>query len=191
MLAPSSTPPALSLAQRKAQLWADPGLQVYALILGRAVPDLAKKLAETDAAGALGSYDCLWPGALAPEQRRLAPYLVVLQPESPFTDWLLQQAASDFGDWGVLMRSDRNFLGLRSHCRALCKARLDSGQEIRLDWMDPPVLRALLPLASADQIETMLAPLQSLVIVGAAAWTLCSQQFGRLQMQQQMLLATA
>ena len=115
---------------------------------------------------------------------------MVLQPESLFTDWLLQQAASDFGDWGVLMRSDRNFLGLRSHCRALCKARLGSGQEITLDWMDPPVLRALLPLASADQIETMLAPLQSLVIVGHPAWTFCTQQFGRLQMEQQALVAT-
>lgn len=189
MNAPSFAPAALSPAQVKAALWADASLQVYALILGRNVPDLAKKLADTDAARELGSYDCLWPGALAPEQRRQAPYLVVLKQDSPFTDWLLQRAATDFGDWGVLMRSDRNFLGLRSHCRALCKARLGSGHEIALDWMDPPVLRALLPLASADQVETMLAPLQSLVIVGQAGWTFCTQQFGRLQMEQQTLVA--
>lgn len=188
MNAPSSMPAALSPPQLKAALWADPSLQVYALILGRNVPDLAKKLADTDAARELGSYDCLWPGALAPEQRRQAPFLVVLKQDSLFTDWLLQKAATDFGDWGVLMRSDRNFLGLRSHCRALCKARLGSGQEIALDWMDPPVLRALLPLASADQVEAMLAPLHSLVIVGHPAWTFCTQQFGRLQMEQQALL---
>jgi hypothetical protein len=116
---------------------------------------------------------------------------VLLQPETPFTDWLLQQAATDFGDWGVLLRSDRPFLGMRSHCRSLCKARLPSGEEIALDWMDPPVLRALLPLANIDQIAQLLAPLASLVMVSPAAWTVCTQQFGRLSLRTQPVLEVA
>ncbi|KQP35434.1 DUF4123 domain-containing protein [Pseudorhodoferax sp. Leaf274] len=187
----AATPAALSPAQLKAALWADAALRVYALVLGRNVPGLAGTLAEADAARALDSYDCLWPGALAPQQRRQAPYLVALRQDSPFTDWLLQQAAADFGEWGVLMRSSASFLALRSHCRALCKARLGSGQEIALDWMDPPVLRALLSLASADQVEEMLAPMQGLVVVGTDAWTLCAQQFGRLTMTRQPVMAAA
>ncbi len=191
MPAAATTPAPLSQAQLKAGLWADSALQVYALLLGRRVPDLATRLAAADAARALGSYDCLWPGALTPEQRRQAPYLVALRQDSPFTDWLLQQAAADFGEWGVLMRSDAGFLAMRSHCRALCKARLGSGEEIALDWMDPPVLRALLPLASADQVAQILAPLQALVLVGTEAWTLCAQQAGRLSMARQAVLAGA
>lgn len=188
MSTPAATPVALSQAQLKATLWADGALQVYALVLGRRVPELAGRLAAADAAGALGSYDCLWPGALTPEQRRQAPYLATLRQDSPFTDWLVHQAA-DFGDWGVLMRSAAGFLPMRSHCRALCKARLGSGQEIALDWMDPPVLRALLPLASADQVEQILAPMQALVLVGTDAWTLCTQQSGRLGMARQAVMA--
>lgn len=189
MSTPTATPAALSHAQLKAALWADTSLQVYALVLGRNVPELPRALADADAARTLDSYDCLWPGALAPQRRLQAPYLVALRQDSPFTDWLLQQAAADFGEWGVLMRSSARFLALRSHCRALCKARLSGGQEIALDWMDPPVLRALLALASADQVEQMLAPLQALVLVGTDAWTLCAQQSGRLSMTRQPVLA--
>jgi Domain of unknown function (DUF4123) len=182
---------ALSHPQLKATLWADASVRVHALILGRNVADLAKKLADADAAKDLDSYDCLWPGALSPERRRLAPYLLVLKQESAFTDWLLQEASTDFGDWGLLIRSDRTFLGLRSHCRALCQARLPSGQDIALDWMDPPVLRTLLPLANAHQIEELLAPLETVVMTGPTAWTFFSQQFGRLSTLQQPVLMPA
>jgi hypothetical protein len=48
------TPAALSHAQLQAALWADASVRVYALILGRNVPDLATRLAEADAARAPG-----------------------------------------------------------------------------------------------------------------------------------------
>ncbi len=180
--------PALPIAQLKSALWADSSVQVYALILGRCVGGLPERLAAADAARELGSYDCLWPGALTPSRRLQAPYLVLLKRESPFTDWLLNEAASGFGDWGVLLRSNRSFLALRSHCRESAKARLPDGHDITLDWMDPDLLRTLLPLAPNDQVEDLLSPFETLVIAGARAWTFCSQQFGRLKMQDQLLM---
>ena len=179
---PSS--PALAPAQLKAALWADPRVRVHALVLGRRVPGLV----ETLAGAQVVDYDCLWPGALSPVKRKQAPYLVCLKHDSEFTDWLLNQAAADFGGWGVLLRSDRNFLALRGHCRELCRARLPDGEEIALDWMDPPVLRALFASASPDQVEQLMTPLATLVIVGAKTWTFCSQQYGRLQMRKQPVM---
>jgi hypothetical protein len=183
--------PALSPAQLKAALWADASVQVYALILGRCVGGLPERLALADAGGELGSYDCLLPGALSPAHRQQAPYLVLLKQGSAFTDWLLQEAVGGFGEWGVLMCSRRPFLAMRSHCRECARARLPDGREIALDWMDPAVLRALLPLAPRDQVEDLLGPLEALVIAGTQAWTYCTQQFGRLQMQEQRLMAAA
>lgn len=166
-------------------------MQVYALILGRNVGGLPERLAQADAGRELGSYDCLWPGALSPIRRQQAPFLVSLRQDSAFTDWLLREAGAGFGEWGVLMRSNRSFLAMRSHCRECSRARLPDGTEITIDWMDPSLLRALLPLAPRDQVEHLLAPFESLVIAGTQSWTLCTQQFGLLQMQEQRLMAAA
>jgi hypothetical protein len=180
--------PALSSAQLKSTLWADNLVHVYALVVGRLVGELPERLAAADSAAELGSYDCLWPGALSPLHRQQAPYLVRLKQESPFTDWLLLEAAAGFGEWGVVMRSKLSFLALRSHCRECSKARLADGLEIALDWMDPAVLRALLPLAPNDQVEELLGVLETAVVTGPRAWTFVSQQFGRLAMRDQPLM---
>ena len=181
--------PALSPAQLKSTLWADELVHVYALVVGRQVGGLPERLAAAGNAAELDSYDCLWPGALPPLRRQQAPYLVRLEQESAFTDWLLFEAASGFGEWGVVMRSSRSFLAMRSHCRECGKARLADGQEIALEWMDPAVLRTLLPLAPSDQVEELLGPFETVVVTGPRAWTFCTQRFGRLTMQDQPLMA--
>lgn len=180
---------ALAPAQLKAALWADASASVYAVVLGRCIGNLPERLAGAERAAELASYDCLWPGALKPQQRQQAPYLVELKPQSPFTDWLLFEAAAGFGDWGVLLRSTRPFLALRAHCRNCGEAQLPDGSSIALEWMDPAVLRAILPLAQGDQLEDLFAPVATLVICGPQSWTFCAQQFGRLQMQEQAVQA--
>jgi len=183
--------PPLSAPQLDSMVWADASVQVYALVLGRAIGELPERLARADADDQLRSWDCLWPGALTPAQRRQAPYLLQLERESTFTSWLLHEAAADFGDWGVLIQARRNFLALRSHCRANSRARLPDGQEIALEWMDPAVLRALLPLAPGEQVEELLGPFECVQIPGTASWTLITQQAGRLNLHEQPLLAAA
>jgi hypothetical protein len=185
----AATPSALAPAQLKAALWADAGTRVYAVVLGRCIGGLPERLAGAERAAELASYDCLWPGALKPQQRLQAPYLVALKPESPFTDWLLFEAATGFGDWGVLLRSNQAFLALRAHCRDCGEAQLPDGQDIALEWMDPAVLRSILPLAPGDQLEDLFAPFATLVVCGPQSWTFCSQQFGRLRMQEQAVMA--
>ncbi|HSI61224.1 MAG TPA: DUF4123 domain-containing protein [Ideonella sp.] len=185
-LPPAAAPPALAPAQHKAALWADAALQVDAVISGERVPGLPARLAGADVA----DFDCLLPGALPAELQRRAPYLVRLRRDAAFTDWLLFEAAAGLPDWGLLVSSATRFMGLRSHLRSLGEAQTPQGQTIPLAWMDPTLLRALLPLFSPAQLEAFFGPVQALVIPGPAAWTTATLQLGRLSWQSAALAAS-
>jgi Domain of unknown function (DUF4123) len=173
---PLAPAPALSLAQRRESLWADARQRVYALLVTPKLPGLRERLAQAD----VDDWDGLWTGELDTDERAAAPLLVTLKRESAFTDWLLAEAAQDFSHWGALAQSSLPFLQMRTHARALCKAQLPNGQAIRVDWMDPEVLEALLPLAAADQLERVYAGLDSLVTVKSDRWTRWSMSAAQL-----------
>jgi hypothetical protein len=157
----------VSLAQQRESLWADARQQVYALMVTPKVPGLRERLAQSD----VDDWDGLWTGELDPEDRAAAPLLVTLKRESAFTDWLLAEAAQGFGSWGALAQSRLPFLAMRAHARALCKAQLPNGHSIRVDWMDPEVMEALLPLAASDQLERLYAGFDTLHTLSAQRWT--------------------
>ena len=173
---PSST---LSLAQQRESLWADARQRVYALMVAAKVPGLRERLAQ----GGVDDWDGLWTGELDPEERAAAPVLVTLQRESVFTDWLLAEAAASFGGWGAIAQSTLPFLAMRMHGRALCKARLPNGQAIRVDWMDPEVMEALLPVAQPDQLQRVYAGFDTLITMSADRWTRWSVNGARLTRQ--------
>ena len=166
---PSST---LSLAQQRQSLWADDGHRVYALIVGAKVPGLREQLATAD----VDDWDGLWTGELDDAERAAAPLLVALKKKSPFTDWLLTEAAQSFAGWGALALGKLPFLAMRSHGRALCRAQLPNGQAIRIDWMDPDVMEALLPVAGADMLQRVYAGFDMLVTLQPGRWTRWSLQ---------------
>jgi hypothetical protein len=161
---PSST---LSLAQQRASLWADARQHVYAVLVGWKIPGLRERLATGD----VDDWDGLWTGELDAEERLAAPVLVTLRRESTFTDWLLGEAATTFDRWGALAQSRLPFLAMRTHGRALCRAQLPNGQAIRIDWMDPEVMEALLPVAAPDQLERVYAGFDTLLTLRADRWT--------------------
>jgi hypothetical protein len=177
--APASTSLALSLHQHKAALWTDDRLQVYAVAMGTRIQNLAATLASAEVA----DFDCLLPGALSDETQRTAPYLVQLKRESAFTDWLLFEAAAGLGEWGVLVRSAGKMLALRGHLRSLLRAQTPVGQTIELDWMDPTILKALLPLFEPAALTGFMGPMESLVIPEVAAWTTARVVLGRLELR--------
>lgn len=174
--AESSFSRTLSLAQQRESLWADARQQAYALLVAPKVPGLRERLAQAD----VDDWDGLWTGELDAEERIAAPLLVTLKRESAFTDWLLVEAARGFGGWGALALSRLPFLAMRTHARALCKAQLPNGQAIRIDWMDPEVVEALLPVAAPDQLERVYAGFDVLVTLGTDRWTRWSVSAARL-----------
>lgn len=170
---PTST---LSLAQQRESLWADPRQRAYALILATKVPGLRERLA----AGDVDDWDGLWTGELEAEERAEAPLLVTLKRASPFTDWLFDEAPRAFAGWGAIAQSRLPFLAMRMHGRALCKGQLPNGQAIRIDWMDPEVMEALLPVAAPDQLQRVYAGIDTLITIGPRRWTRWSLEGARL-----------
>lgn len=178
---PSHAGAALSAAQHKAALWNDAALNVYAVVMGSRVVGLPARLEQAEASPPGLETHCLRAGALSPAEQAAAAHLVRLPPESAFTDWLLGEAAAGHGDWGVLARSRLGTIAMRSHARALCQAQTATGEAIKLDWMDPAVLRLLLPLAPPEQLRQIFEPLDSLSILEATRWTHFRLALGRLQ----------
>ncbi|QHJ00977.1 DUF4123 domain-containing protein [Xylophilus rhododendri] len=168
----------LAAPQHKAALWADESLQVYAVVMGSRIAGLPQRLA---AAGSeIADYDCLLPGALEPQAQQDAPYLVQLRPDSAFTDWLLFEAAASLAEWGVLVRSTARLMPLRNHLRELLAAVLPGGERIALEWMDPVVLQAVLPLFGPAELSAFFGPVRALVVPGVSSWRHAESQLGRL-----------
>ena len=153
-------------AQLKSRLWADSQQHVYALIMGSRVPALPTRLAEAEVI----DWDCLLPGALEPQATLDAPYLVQLRADSAFTDWLLFEAAGALGDWGLVAVSGAPRLALRTHWRGLLQAQLPDGANIALDWIDPEIFWALMPLFDAAGLQRFFGPVSTIVQPGAADW---------------------
>lgn len=168
--------PGLSLAQQCESLWVDASQRVYAVVLAAKLTGLRERLAQAD----VDDWDGLWTGELDADERRAAPVLVTLKRVSSFTDWLLTEAAGSFPGWGLIAQSTLPFLAMRMHGRALCKAQLPNGQSIRIDWMDPEVMEALLPLAAPDQLQRVFAGFDTLVTIGEGEWTRWSLSAARL-----------
>ena len=180
-MATDAPPPSrtLSLAQQRESLWADPRQHVYALMLAAKLPGLRERLADAD----VDDWDVLWTGELEDDERAVAPLLVTLKRESAFTDWAFTDAAQSADGWGALALSTLPFLAMRTHGRGLCKARLPNGQAIRVDWMDPAVMEALLAVSEPDQLQRVYSGFNALITLGAGRWTHWSADGAQLRRQ--------
>jgi hypothetical protein len=177
--------PAQSPAQLKTVLWGGTGESVHAVVMGRRIPDLEARLA----AAGIVDHDCLRPGALTPDEALAAAYMVPLARDDGFADWLLFEAAAGLGDWGAVVRSAAPRMALRSHLRGLSEACLPGGQPIDLDWMDPEVALAVLPLCDPVALDAFMGPLAAIVLPRAADWTTLELELGRLRMRRARLAA--
>jgi hypothetical protein len=69
----------------------------------------------------------------------------------------------------------------RSHLRSLLRARLPDGREIDLEWMDPAVLEAVLPLCDPAALEGFMGPMQSIVLPRADGIAIAERELGQLR----------
>lgn len=169
----------LSAVQQRELLWSDARQNVYASIVTSKVPGLRDRLAQAD----VDDWDGVWTGELDDDERAAAPVLVSLKRRSAFTDWLIEEAATNFADWGAIVQSRLPFLAMRMHARALCKGQLPNGQAIRIDWMDPLVIEALLPAAAPEQLQRVYAGFDALVTLSTGRWTRWTTEGTRLVRQ--------
>ena len=133
---------------------------VFALLDGASVEGLRMQLYKTDAP----NY-CLFRGELAPDVAEMAPYLVGLLPDSPFTEWLLSESIGKH--WGVFALSRQSITEMRRHFRALVMVHDESGMPMIFRYYDPRVLRNFLPTCNGGELKTFFGKVDTFLAEGA------------------------
>lgn len=134
------------------QVFAIPGATVYAVLDGASIPDLLPALARWQVESL-----CLFRGELEPDVAQTAPYLAVVQPETPFTDWVLGEGWGKH--WGIFAVSNTNFRTLRQHFRSFLMVYTPDDKPVYFRYYDPRVLRTYLPTCHAKELQTVFGPI--------------------------------
>lgn len=127
---------------------------VYAILDGASIPDLQMNLFNHKP-----PYICLYRGELEPDIAQVAPYLVFLEPESKFTDWLFSKGWGNH--WGIFARSNFDMRVLRRHFRSFLTVYNEDGKPLLFRYYDPRVLRVYLPTCNKKEMDTIFGPVDS------------------------------
>ncbi len=132
------------------------GESVYAVLDGASVPGLRPRLE-----AAREEWACLYRGELEPELARAAPYLVRLLPESPLTDWILEEGWGRH--WGIFAVSAAGLEALRRHLRGFLRVRDHTGAVLYFRYYDPRVLAVYLPTCNRQEIAAVYGPISRFI----------------------------
>lgn len=133
-------------------------LTAYAILDAASIDGLLDKLAAEQPAGV-----CLYPGDRE-DVAEVAPYLVQLDPDKPFTEWLL---ANCWGNhWGIFAASDYDFIAMRRHCRKFLKVHTEDGKPLWFRYYDPRVLRVFLHTCSPDELSEFFGKIHCFTLEG-------------------------
>ena len=110
--------------------------------------------------------DCLYSGDLPWQLQMTAPYLVRLEREDRFTEFLIRTGWGN--SWATFLRTETGIKQLRRHLREFLRVRDEAGK--RLDF---PLLRSARPAGlSADvlagELNTFFGPISAFITEGEA-----------------------
>lgn len=131
------------------------GLKTYAVLDGASIPELLDHLYGDPRP----EFICLYRGELEPDMAEVAPYLVRLEPDAPFTDWLLAEGWGKH--WGIFALSPANMPVVRRHFRTFLMVKNPEGKQVYFRYYDPRVLRTFLPTCNPEETATVFGPLIS------------------------------
>jgi hypothetical protein len=134
-------------------------LNVYALVDAARSESIYPEIMGTNVVSV-----CLHRGKRAEELAWVAPYLVHLQPEDPFTHWLLDKG------WGksraCFVLSSATLNELNRHFRTYLTVYDEEGKSYFFRFYDPRVLRTYLPTCNAKEIKTIFGPVGNFMVEG-------------------------
>jgi len=139
------------MARLSEQLFSDPEMTVYAVLDGASVPGLVRKLWEVKP-----KYYCLFPGELEPDMAEVAPYVVELEPDSQFTQWVIDGGWGNH--WGIFASAPEDLRKMRGHFRSLVKVMDEAGTPMYFRFYDPRVMRTFLPTCNAEELSELFGP---------------------------------
>ncbi len=131
----------------------------YGIFDGASMPDLLPMLDEDELESV-----CLLPGELDEEMEQVAPYLVCMTPDSPFSKWVLKDGWGKH--WGIFVRSKTDMMRMRMHFRAMLKVQGPDFQPLYFRYYDPRVLRVYLPTCTGEELNTVFGPAEHFLMEG-------------------------
>jgi Domain of unknown function (DUF4123) len=132
----------------------DGEVNTYAVIDGASCKDLLKKLGDFTPDNC-----CLYAGALEAEMEKVAPYLVHLKQDHPFTEWLLTNFIGN--PWCIFSHSPADFGAMRKHFRTLLLVRGPEGELLYFRYYDPRVLSIYLPTTNEEERKMVFGPVNA------------------------------
>lgn len=133
-------------------LFSEEAANVYAVLDGASVEGLVPRLYD-----ARPEFECLYRGELEPDMAEVAPYLVRLDPEAEFAEWVVREGWGRH--WGVFAAADADLRDVRRHLRTLLTVYDPAGRPLLFRYYDPRVLRLYLPTCTAEELRTVFGPL--------------------------------
>jgi hypothetical protein len=104
------------------------------------------------------NYSCLFAGDLPLALEQAAPYLVQLDYDDAYTDYL---AANLGNSLGVFLQCDAAMKTVRHHLRKLLTVRDPRGAKLLFRFYDPRVLRVFLPTCDSSELAQMYGPIKT------------------------------
>ncbi len=133
---------------------AEEGLSTYAILDGASVEGLLEHLEQDHP-----EHVCLYRGELAPDLAECAPYLVRIEPDQPFTEWVLGEGWGKH--WGIFAVAPADMKAMRKHFRTFLMVKDPDGKQLYFRYYDPRVLRVYLPTCNAAETATLFGPIRN------------------------------
>jgi hypothetical protein len=133
-----------------------PSLQTFAILDAGRGNTIYQKIVDTDIPKM-----CLFHGSKAVELAQVAPYLVQLSQDDPFTHWLIQNGWGK--SWGVFFQSSDDIDTLQRHFRKFLIVYTEDGKPLYFRFYDPRVLRVYLPTCNPGELRILYGPISRYV----------------------------
>lgn len=132
---------------------------LFTILDGATVPDLLVKLHRDGP-----EHVCLYRGELLPDRAEIAPYLVRLERDNRFTEWLFDQGWGNH--WGIFAQVGYqvDLKQIRKHFRTFLIVEFPSGQSQLFRYYDPRVLRICLPKFNAEETQRIFGPVSAYLV---------------------------
>jgi len=121
---------------------------------------------------------CLYSGMRAQALAEVAPYLIPLKREDPFTEWVFNLGWGN--SWGIFLESPATLEQLKRHFQSFIIVSTEDGKSIYFRFYDPRILRVYLPTCRRRELQTFFGPVKSYWLEdmdGALMEFRCTQDF--------------
>jgi hypothetical protein len=167
----------------KKRLFREEGTKVYAVLDGASIENLLQIFYKYEP-----EQLCLYQGDLEPDIAEVAPYLVRLERDTPFTDWLFETGwGNHFGIFAVAFSDLKQ---TRQHFRKFLTVYDSKGNPLLFRYYDPRVLRIYLPTCNEEELKQFFGTLEYLFLESEDAKSALKFRFEEGALKQEKILVT-